>query len=211
MMLVKVEDPNSIAIASEAIRRGELIVYPTDTMYGIGGDARNVAVVRRIEELKGRDGKPISVVVADLDMAAQYCAISPLMKKFAQLLPGPYTFVLARKQNGNGNGLHGKIAHNVGGDTIGIRVPDHPFPLALVRALGFPITSTSANHAGQPAPSDFAEIQEELKQTMGVVVDGGKCKEGEASTVVDLRGEKPVVLRSGAGYARFQELQKSLL
>ncbi|MFA6035987.1 MAG: L-threonylcarbamoyladenylate synthase [Candidatus Micrarchaeia archaeon] len=210
MVLIKAEDPNSIAMASEAIRNGQLIIYPTDTIYGIGGDARSIGVVKKIEELKGREGKPMSIVVESLEMASNYCTISPLAKKYSSLLPGPYTFVLARKQNGNG-GSANHIAHNVGGDTIGIRVPASPFPLGVVRALGFPITSTSANYAGQHAPSDFAEINDELKYAVGVAVDGGKCKEGEASTVIDMRGEKPVVLRSGAGYARFQELQKNIL
>ena len=211
MALIKAEDPNSIALASEAIRSGQLIIYPTDTIYGIGGDARNVGAARKIEELKGRDGKPLSVVVADLEMASRYCTISPLAKKFAQLLPGPYTFVLARKQCAPGNGNGTCIAHNVGGDTIGIRVPEHPFPLALVRALGFPITSTSVNISGQVPATEPGEIGENFRQAVAVMVDGGKCKQGAASTVVDMRGDTPVVLRSGAGYARFQELQKSIL
>lgn len=206
MALVKAEDPNSIALAAEAIRRGELIIYPTDTIYGFGGDSRSSAVVRRIEDLKGRDGKPISIVVSDMDMAARYCVVSQCARRYLQLLPGPYTFVMARRRGMPGE----EVAHNAAGDSIGVRMPEHPFPLALVRELGFPITSTSVNHAGQPPAVEPGEMGEDLKAAASLLVDGGRCRHGEASTVIDMRGDRPVVLRSGAGNARFQELQKNV-
>jgi L-threonylcarbamoyladenylate synthase len=207
MILVKSDEPNSVALAAEAVRRGELVIYPTDTIYGLGGDARNSVVVRRIEDLKGRDGRPISIVVSDLEMASRYCVVSPCARRFAQLLPGPYTFVLARRRGMPGE----EVAHNAAGDSIGVRIPDHPFAVALVRELGFPITSTSVNFSGQSAAAELGEMQEELKSAASLIVDAGRCRHGEASTVIDMRGDRPVVLRSGAGNARFQELQKSVL
>ncbi|VVC04343.1 Threonylcarbamoyl-AMP synthase [Candidatus Burarchaeum australiense] len=204
MMLVKTTDPKSIALASEAVRKGDLIVYPTDTIYGIGADARSETAVRKVDTLKNREGKPISIVVTDMAMAEQYCVVSPLAAKYAkQLLPGPYTFVLDRKGE--------KIARSAAGDTIGIRIPKNDFTLTLVHQLGFPIISTSANISGKPPACDMEELDGSIRDGVAVVVDGGPCALRESSTVVDMRGNTPVVLRRGAGYARLLELQKSLL
>lgn len=204
MMLIKTDNPNAIGLASEALRRGELIIYPTDTLYGIGGDARSESCVHKIDLLKDRDGKPLSMVVADMAMAEHYCRVSLMAGKFAkQLLPGPYTFVLERKGDG--------IARNAAGDTIGIRIPKKEFALALVRAAGFPITSTSANMSGREPACTIEELDRRLLEGVGLVVDGGPCEHRESSTVVDMRGNAPVVLRRGAGYDRLLGLQKSLL
>jgi len=204
MMLIKTDTPNAIGLASEALKRGELIIYPTDTIYGIGADARSEACVRKIDLLKNRDGKPISVVVADLAMAEHYCRMNPMADKFVKsLMPGPYTFVLDRKGEG--------IARNAAGDTIGIRIPKYDFTLALVRAVGFPILSTSANMSGREPACSIDELDKRLLEGVSVVADGGPCEHRASSTVVDLRGSAPVVLRRGAGYDRFLELQKSLL
>ncbi len=204
MMLIKTDTPNSIGLASEALRRGELIIYPTDTIYGIGADARSEACVHKIDAIKDREGKPFSIVVADTAMAEHYCRMTPMAGKLAKsLLPGPYTFVLERKGDG--------IARNAAGDTIGIRIPKNEFILALSRAVGFPIISTSANISGHPPACTVEELDKTLLEGVNMVIDGGPCEHRMSSTVVDLRGGAPVVLRRGAGYDRFLELQKSLL
>ena len=204
MMLIKTDNQNSIGLASEALMRGELIIYPTDTIYGIGADARSEACVHKVDQLKDREGKPLSIVVSDMAMAEHYCRINPLIGKFAKsLLPGPYTFVLERKGEG--------IARNAAGDTVGIRIPKCEFTLALVRAVGFPIISTSANISGQAPACSVEELDKHLLEGVNTVIDGGPCSQRESSTVIDLRGSAPVVLRRGAGYDSFLELQKSLL
>src|SRR3989344_888478 len=155
MNLVRADAPDAIRIAAEAVRNGGTVIYPTDTLYGIGADARSTVAVRRVDMIKDREGKPMSVVVTDLSMAERYCRVNALAKEYAaKLLPGPYTFVIYRKGEG--------IARNVAGDTIGIRIPDSRFPVELVRELGYPITSTSANKTGKPSACRLEEVDGEV-------------------------------------------------
>jgi len=204
MKFFKISDAEAIGAAADAVRAGGVVIYPTDTLYGIGVDARSPAAVRKVDALKDREGKPTSIVVSDIAMAEKYCSTEPISKRYMQLfLPGPYTFVLDRKGEG--------IARNAAGDTIGIRIPKSEFAIALVRKLGFPITTTSANITGKPGACKLDELEEAMREKADVVVDGGECEHKEGSTVVDLRGDSAVVLRRGAGYERFLELQKSIL
>ena len=182
MEFIRVQDANAISVAAEAVRAGGIIIYPTDTLYGIGVDARSWMAMHKADKLKNREDKPVSVVVADMAMAEQYCQVGALARKYAKhLLPGPYTFVLERKGEG--------IARNVAGDTIGIRIPKSEFPIALVHELGFPITSTSANLTEMPPAGRLEEVDEVVQQEADVVVDGGPCEHNEGSTVIDVRGK----------------------
>ncbi|RLG19458.1 threonylcarbamoyl-AMP synthase [Candidatus Micrarchaeota archaeon] len=204
MKIVKADEKEAIELASDSLQAGGIVIYPTDTIYGLGVDARNFMAVKRLDELKNREGKPLSILVSDMGMAEQYCRFTPFAKKYIEhLLPGPYTVVLERQGDG--------IAWNAAGDTVGIRLPNYEFPVSLVRGLGFPITSTSANLSTKPAPCKVDEIDEKIREGVDVIVDGGMCEYKEGSTVIDLRGKEAVVLRRGAGYEQFLKLQKSIL
>ena len=172
------------------------ILYPTDTLYGLGVDATDASAVSRLVELKGRDEKkPISIVVTDMEMADEYAVVTPLAKKLAEkFLPGKLTIVLNAKSN-----LPEQLTAGTG--TVGIRIPNHPVPLELVRKIGKPITATSANVADLPTLKTPKEI---LVQFAGrawmitEVIDEGALPESEPSTVVDARGEIPIIVRAGA-------------
>lgn len=177
--------------AVEALRAGEPVVYPTDTVYGLGCDATDPAAVRRVFEIKGRPpDQPVPVLVAEARQAAELAELSEgarrLMRHF---WPGPLTLVLPSR---------GVVAEMVtaGTGTVGLRVPDHPVPRALVQACGFPLVGTSANSSGKPAPVTVFQVLSDLDGKVGLVLDGGRLR-GRASTVVDCTGERPRVLRPG--------------
>ena len=171
-----------------------ITLYPTDTVYGLGVDATDPEAVRALIELKGRpDGKPISIVVADMAMAEQYAEVTPLARRLAaRFLPGKLTLVLTARN------LPDEITAGTG--TVGIRIPDHPAPMRLVRELGRPITATSANVAGMPTmgstPDILAQFGEKASHITRVI-DGGTLS-GSVSTIVDAQGESPLLIREGA-------------
>lgn len=178
----------------------DIYLYPTDTTYGLGVDATDPEAVFRLFELKGRnENKPISIVVSDLEMAERYAYVTPLAKKLAEkFLPGKLTLVLPAKDT-----LLNAIT--AGTSTVGIRIPNHPVPIRLVQELGKPITATSANVANQPTESSPEKILAQFGERAGMiteVIDEGELPESLPSTVVDARGDTPVILREGAITAR---------
>lgn len=174
-----------------------ITLYPTDTIYGLGVDATDPEAVSRIFELKGRnDKKPISIVVADIEMMRMYADVTPLAEKLAQaFLPGKLTIVLTAKSN-----LPPILTAGTG--TVGIRIPNHPVPLELVKKLGKPITATSANVADMPTLSSVPEILEQFGERKSMIYHNPAWSQSLPaslpSTVVDARGEEPLVLREGA-------------
>lgn len=174
--------------AKEAIKKDGLIIYPTDTVYGIGCNALSRKAVEKVYLLKGREEKkPLSIVVSDIEMLKQYCVVGEKeMETMERFLPGPYTLLLKRKK---------KIAA-ASGEKIGIRVPEHFFIITLVRQLGVPIVSTSANRKGGKPPAKIEEIDGRIRRGVSVIIDGGRCRHGKGSTVIDLIEGK--VLRKGA-------------
>ncbi|MER3456647.1 MAG: threonylcarbamoyl-AMP synthase [candidate division GAL15 bacterium] len=177
--------------AVEALRAGEVLVYPTDTVYGLGCDATRPAAVRRVFEIKGRPpDQPVPVLLADPRQAEELAEVPDgarrLMRRF---WPGPLTIVLRSR---------GVVAELVtaGTGTVGLRVPDHPVPRALVRACGFPLVGTSANSTGRSAPVTVAQVLSDLDGRVGLILDGGRLA-GRPSTVVDCTGDRPRVLRPG--------------
>ncbi|MEM4390011.1 MAG: L-threonylcarbamoyladenylate synthase [Candidatus Micrarchaeia archaeon] len=179
--------------AKRVLARGGLIVYPTDTLYGIGANALDAEAVERVFLLKRREAKPISILVHGLADIEKYCVVGGWQREFLQkILPGPYTVVLVKKVE-----FPQRISTT---EKIGVRVPDHFFARALSKELGFPITSTSANLSGKKAPVSAEEIEAEIASGVELVIDGGRTAHARESTVIDLSGEKPVVLRKGAGY-----------
>jgi L-threonylcarbamoyladenylate synthase len=173
----------------------DIILYPTDTLYGLGVDATDPEAVRKLRELKGRDEKkPISIIVADLRMAGEYAVVTPLAQKLAdKFLPGKLSIVLTAKDN-----LPAELTAGTG--TVAIRIPNHPVPLQLVRDFGRPITATSANIAGMPTELSVEKILAQFGNKAHLItrtIDGGQLF-GTPSTLVDARGDTPLILREGA-------------
>jgi tRNA threonylcarbamoyl adenosine modification protein (Sua5/YciO/YrdC/YwlC family) len=177
----------------DCLREGGTILYPTDTYYGLGCDIMNKKAIERIYKLKQRNRKkPFSFICSDLKNISQYAKVSNYAyKTMKRLLPGPYTFVL------EGSKLVPKIMLTLR-RTAGIRVPNHPICLALVKELGHPIISTTAPFPdGQPL-SDPSLIYEALKSQIDMVIAGGPVP-GGPSSVVSLIQDEPVVIRAGLG------------
>lgn len=174
-----------------------ITLYPTDTLFGLAVDATDADAVSRLIALKGRDEKkPISIVVADMEMARMYAIVTPLAERLARkFLPGKLTLVLEAKGN-----LPRQVTADSG--TVGIRIPNHPVPLQLVRELGKPITATSANVADMPTMSTVSEILAQFGDKKTQIFHKPDwpnfLPESEPSTVVDARGEFPIILRQGA-------------
>lgn len=186
--------PRHVNRVATDLQSGHLIIYPTDTNYGLGCDIFNKKTIDRIYSVK-RDsaGKPLSFVCADLTDLALYAknisnAQYRLMKR---LLPGPYTFILEASREVPKFMMSKR-------KTVGIRVPDNAICLAIVRELGRPIVSTSVqDHAGE-ALNDPIDIEGVYGKSVDIIVDGGVLI-SEPSTIVDLTGEDPIVLREGKG------------
>jgi tRNA threonylcarbamoyl adenosine modification protein (Sua5/YciO/YrdC/YwlC family) len=175
------------------LERGGVIAYPTDTTYGIGCDILSGKAIERIYRLKNKSRKDtLSFVCADLSHLDEYAVVSNtgfrLMKRF---LPGPYTFVLKATK------LPPRVLQTRQ-KTVGIRVPDHPIPLALVRMLGRPIVNTTANRSGGPPFAHPEEIDDVLGHGIDLIIDGGPLS-GELSTVVAVEDDHVTILREGKG------------
>lgn len=192
-----------LARAAEELKDGGVIVYPTDTVYGLGCDITQKNAVERIIRIKGRDPKkPMSFVCSDLTHITRYAKVSNvayrILKRF---LPGPYTFILEANREVPKMLLTKQ-------KTVGIRIPDSPVCLDLVSRLGNPILSTSANPTGVPPLGDPDEIERILGPMTDIILDIGALPQ-TPSTVVSLVNDKIEVIREGAGKADFfRELEK---
>ena len=191
---VKPNAPSADVIteAASAIRAGGLVVYPTETVYGLGADAFSSKAVTKIFKIKGKKAeKPIPLAVNSIDMARQVAELTPaaevLFKKF---LPGPLMIIVKARPNVS------KLI-TAGTGKVGIRVPDHPVALKLIDFVGGPITSTSANLSGKPAPLTVRKALEQLGGKVDVALDAGKCKLGVPSTIVDATARHLKILRKG--------------
>ncbi len=184
----------ALAVAVDALRQGKLVAFPTDTLYGLGVDATNDEGVRCLCKAKNRPlDAPLPILVADVGQAS---ALTQEMPELALRLayrhwPGPLTLVLKRA------GTFRSLAL-AGGDTAALRAPGHPVPLALIRALGRPITGTSANRSGGPPPRTAAEVARQLGEEVDIIIDAGPAPIGVESTVLDLTVDPPRILREGA-------------
>lgn len=182
--------------ASGALRRGGVIIYPTDTLYGLGADALSDEAVAKIYEIKGRDeGKPMHAVFADLKMAEEYAEVNDAAKKLAEkFLPGALTLVLKKKP-----GLNSGFVKGI--DSIGIRIPDNEFCLELARTFGKPYTATSANKSGQTPQVSIGDIVKQLGDATKLVemaVEAPVFPMRPPTTVVNVMTGAPVILREGA-------------
>jgi L-threonylcarbamoyladenylate synthase len=182
-----------VAAAVTVLRAGGLVAFPTETVYGLGADASNPAAVRHIYEVKGRPlTHPVIVHVASAEAAHAWA--SPFSDDAealaAALWPGPLTLVLPRRP-------HVPDAVTGGLDTVGIRVPDQPLALALLRAFDGGVAAPSANRFGKVSPTTAAHVRADLGDAVDVILDGGPCGVGVESTIVDCTGPVPVLLRPG--------------
>jgi len=199
-----VADPKALEKASQLLKAGGLVAFPTDTVYGVGADAFLPRAVERIYEVKGR---PLAMAIPllidnaeDLHMVAERIpdVAWALAKRF---WPGALTVVLYRKP----------VVPDIvtsGGPTVAVRVPDHSFALGLIRVAGGVLAATSANLTGRPDPQTAQQVVDYLEGRIALILDGGRCPGGIPSTVIDLTKTPPVVVRPGA--ISWQELEEEI-
>jgi len=175
--------------ARDTILNGKILIYPTDTVYGIGCDATKDDVVAKIRKIKGlSQDKPLLVMMADINMVDEYCEIGlweeTILKKY---LPGPFAFILKMR----------KPLPVSSDGTLGIRIPESDFCNRLSEEVGRPIVSTSANKTGEPPPVSFNEITSEILNAADLAVDNGSTRYKKSSDIVDL--VKKRIVRKGLG------------
>ena len=179
--------------AAEFIKRGEIVAFPTETVYGLGADGLNVAACQKIFAAKGRPSdKPLSLHVASLEMVERVAKISARAEKlFKAFCPGALTIILPKN----------KIVPDFvtgGRQSVGIRFPANDTALALIKLSGCPIAAPSANISGSPPPKTAQEVFDNLRGRVEVILDGGQCQFGVSSTIIDLTTAEPKILRNGA-------------
>ena len=186
-------DDAGIARAAALLRAGQLVAFPTETVYGLGGDARNDQAVARIFEAKGRPRfNPLIAHVADLQMAETLAVFDAQARALAQAFwPGPLTLVLPLRPEA---GISALVT--AGHDTLAVRLPAHPVARALLRAFGGPLAAPSANPSGRVSPTRADHVRAGLSGRIAAVLDGGACAVGVESTIVSL-GDAPRLLRPG--------------
>jgi len=185
--------------AVSILKAGGLVAFPTETVYGLGADARSSEAVLKIFAAKGRPPtNPLIVHVSGVAMAKLYAMEWPdTARRLAQKYwPGPLTLVLPRYRT---------IAPEVsaGLDTVGLRMPNHPLALELIQRFDGPIAAPSANRSNHLSPTTAQHVREELGDAVDLILDGGPCRVGIESTVLDLTGSQPMILRPG-GITRAQ-------
>lgn len=191
---IEAATPESLGMGGAMLREGRLVAFPTETVYGLGGDATNDRAVAAIFEAKGRPSfNPLIVHVADGFEADALVRVDGRARAvMARFWPGPLTLVLPRAKESPVS-----LLASAGLDTIAVRVPDHAVARALIKAARRPIAAPSANRSGAISPTLAEHVAESLGARVGLIVDGGPCRVGVESTVLDLSGERPALLRPG--------------
>ncbi len=192
--VLRVDTPGTLNRAVAVLRAGGLLAFPTDTVYGIGADAANDAAVSRLYQAKLRPaGKAIPLLLGDatdLDALAQHLP-EVTTRLIAAFWPGALTLVIQRSAT-----VSAVVA--AGGSTVAVRLPNHPIPRALARALGGALAVTSANLSGSHEAVTAAEVLDQLAGRIDLILDGGTCHGGVASTVLDVTTKPPTIVRAGA-------------
>lgn len=192
--LIKRNDAEGIKDAASALADGEVIGFPTETVYGLGADALNGDAVKKIFEAKGRPGdNPLIVHIWNKSQIEELVSeVTPLARKLIDaFMPGPVTIIMKKKDV-----VPSEVT--AGLDTVGIRMPSHPVAAAFLEACGKPVAAPSANLSGSPSPTSASHVMSDMDGYIYAVVDGGSSDVGLESTVIDATGEKPVILRPGA-------------
>lgn len=185
---------DDISRASEIIKNGGLVAVPTETVYGLAGNGLNSETVAEIYEVKGRpEVKPLSLMVPDASAMDSYCRCVPRQARYLaeRFWPGPLTIVLKADE------IVPKIVR-AGGETVGLRCPDHPLTLALLRECGLPLAAPSANPSGEPSPKTAQQVTAYFSGRIEAVIDGGECGLGHESTIIDMSQTPYRILRQGA-------------
>ena len=190
------EEPAMEAVdaAVEALRSGELVILPTETVYGLACDAHNADAIERVYAAKGRSERmPLPVQVADASQLRALVAKIPeeALRAAAKFWPGPLTLVLKRRPEHF-------AAVAAGGDTVAVRIPRHPIPLAVLGEFGGALVVTSANKSGEADTVTAEDAADSVGEHVAVVLEAGPSPIGQASTVLDVTGDKPKILRRGS-------------
>jgi L-threonylcarbamoyladenylate synthase len=186
-------DINNITLCADVLKSGGIVAFPTETVYGLGANALDEGAVSKIFATKGRqEDNPLIVHVASPDGACQLVQTIPeifwtLTNAF---WPGALTLVMKKSKIVPDNVTAGR-------DTVAIRMPEHPAALALIRASGFPLAAPSANPSGKPSPTEATHVKSDLNGKIPYILDGGNCRVGVESTVLDISGKTPRILRPG--------------
>ncbi len=188
-------DASGIARAAETLRDGRLVAFPTETVYGLGADATNDKAVAAVFAAKGRPRfNPLIVHLASADKVDRIAEFGPAARELAATLwPGPLTLVLPRTED-----CPVSLLASAGLDSLAIRVPAHPKARALLKAVDRPVVAPSANPSGRISPTTAQHVSEGLNGLVDLILAGGRCEIGIESTVLDLTGETPILLRPGA-------------
>lgn len=195
MTIIKTPTPESIEEAAEILRGGGLVAFPTETVYGLGANALDGKAVAGIFAAKNRPSfNPIITHVANRHDAEKYVEADARAKGLmAAFWPGPLTLILPKKKD---CGISDLVSAGLA--TVAIRMPSHPVALALIEKAGLPIAAPSANASGEPSATTPKHVQESLQDRVPFILAGGACTVGLESTVLDLSGDAPVIVRPGA-------------
>ncbi len=184
---IDAKDKNAISIAVSVLKRSGVIIYPTESSYGIGADATSENAIRRVCRMKGRKNKPISIIVSSVKMARYYAHLDKEASLLAgNLMPGRLTLVVKKKKN---------LPDILSKDTIGFRIPPHEFFVTLVKKFGKPITATSANKAGLPALYRIRDVVKTFGDSADLIIDAGNLSKRKTSTVYDVVNKR--IIRKG--------------
>lgn len=189
----KTEYSEQLKAASEIILSGGLVVFPTETVYGLGGNGLLADAAQKIYAAKGRPSdNPLIIHIAEPHEAEKYAQVSELYYQLAEaFMPGPLTVIMPKREC---------IPHSVTGglDTVAVRCPSHPVAHALIKACGVPIAAPSANLSGKPSPTSAKYVEEDMSGRVDMIIDGGECDIGLESTIVSIDGDTLTLLRPGA-------------
>lgn len=190
--MTRIVSPADLDLIVQSLYEKRLVVFPTDTVYGIACLAESEEAVRGLYEAKGRDFRAaLPVMVASTALIEQVARPIPGLDRLAEWFwPGPLTIVLPKQP-----WLSSLVT--AGGDTVGVRIPDHPLALDILRRIDCPLAVSSANRSGQPPARSAAEALAQLNGRVDLVLEGGEAPGGQASTVLDLTASPPAVLREG--------------
>ncbi len=186
------ENEAELRHAAQILRRGGLAVFPTETVYGLGGDATSTEAAKKIYAAKGRPSdNPLIIHIASPEDADKYAFTNPTYYRLARaFMPGPLTVILPKREN---------IPYSTTGglDSVAVRCPAHPVARRLIELCGFPIAAPSANLSGKPSPTCAEHVREDLSGRVDLILDGGESEIGLESTIVKIDGEELTLLRPG--------------
>ncbi|MGB0405185.1 MAG: L-threonylcarbamoyladenylate synthase [Fusobacterium sp.] len=193
--MMKARDIN-YEIIGKKLKEGKIIIYPTDTVYGVGGIITNEETIKNIYRAKTRSfSSPLIALVSSLEKIKEIAYIDYNKEKVLKLIekfwPGGLTIILRKKDV-----VPGIMISN--GETVGVRMPNHEIALKIIESAGGILPTTSANISGEPTPRSYEELSDKFKERVDIIIDGGESPIGEASTIIDMSNENIRILREGS-------------